>query len=136
MCKSGALLIPFTFYPLDLRMDIIPHAGATRSISNPFLRSRWENFFLILMIGALNTITPISIDMYLPAFPKIAADLHSSIGNVSLSASTYFLGFALGQILYGPLLDRFGRKRPLYIGLCCYILATLACAWSASIEML
>jgi DHA1 family bicyclomycin/chloramphenicol resistance-like MFS transporter len=88
------------------------------------------------MMGALNTITPISIDMYLPAFPKIAADMHTSIGNISLSVSTYFLGFALGQILYGPLLDRFGRKNPLCIGLILYIIATLGCAFSNSIELL
>jgi len=99
-------------------------------------RSKSENFLLILMMGALNTITPISIDMYLPAFPKIAADLHTSIGNVALSVSTYFFGFSVGQILYGPLLDRFGRKRPLYIGLCFYVAATIGCALSNSIEML
>jgi DHA1 family bicyclomycin/chloramphenicol resistance-like MFS transporter len=99
-------------------------------------RSRSQNFFLILMMGALNTITPISIDMYLPAFPKIAADMHTSIGNISLSVSTYFLGFALGQILYGPLLDRFGRKKPLCIGLILYVIATMGCAFSNSIELL
>lgn len=88
------------------------------------------------MIGALNTITPFSIDMYLPGFPKIAADMHASIGEVALSVSTYFLGFSLGQILYGPLLDRFGRKRPLYVGLCLYIVASVGCALAGSIEML
>src|ERR1043165_9200111 len=99
-------------------------------------RSKAQNFFLILMMGALNTITPISIDMYLPAFPKIAEDLHTTVGNVALSVSSYFLGFALGQILYGPLLDRFGRKRPLYIGLCFYIVATIGCTLSHTIEFL
>lgn len=99
-------------------------------------RSAKENFFLILMLGILNTITPISIDMYLPAFPKIASDLHTTINNVALSVSTYFLGFSLGQIVYGPLLDRFGRKRPLYVGLFLYILASIACASSQSITML
>jgi DHA1 family bicyclomycin/chloramphenicol resistance-like MFS transporter len=87
------------------------------------------------MMGALNTITPISIDMYLPAFPKIAADLHTGVGNIALSVSTYFLGFALGQILYGPLLDRFGRKKPLCIGLILYIIVTMGCAFSNSIEL-
>ncbi|MFT3937010.1 MAG: multidrug effflux MFS transporter [Chitinophagaceae bacterium] len=90
-------------------------------------RTRKENFFLILMLGALNTITPFSIDMYLPGFPRIAKDLNTSIGNVALSVSTYFLGFALGQIIYGPLLDRFGRKRPLYVGLSLYVLASFGC---------
>ena len=90
-------------------------------------RTGKENFFLILMLGALNTVTPFSIDMYLPGFPAIAADLHTTIGNVALSVSTYFLGFAAGQLLYGPLLDRFGRKRPLYAGLSLYIVASLCC---------
>lgn len=99
-------------------------------------RSRKQNFFLVLMLGALNTITPFSIDMYLPAFPTIANELHTTIQNVALSVSTYFLGFALGQILYGPLLDRFGRKRPLYIGLSLYIIATIICSTSNSINSL
>jgi DHA1 family bicyclomycin/chloramphenicol resistance-like MFS transporter len=116
-------------------MDIITVTQTPDSKRNIGARSKSENFFLILMMGALNTITPISIDMYLPAFPKIAADLHTTIGNVALSVSTYFFGFALGQILYGPLLDRFGRKRPLYVGLCFYVAATIGCALSNSIEI-
>lgn len=97
-------------------------------------RTKRENFFLILMLGALNTITPFSIDMYLPGFPAIAADLHTTIGNVALSVSTYFLGFAAGQMMYGPLLDRFGRKRPLYAGLSLYIIASFCCIAFHSIE--
>jgi len=99
-------------------------------------RTKQQNVFLILMLGALNTITPISIDMYLPGFPEIANDLHTGIGNVALSVSTYFLGFAAGQLMYGPLLDRFGRKRPLYIGLSLYILASLGCIAFNSINSL
>jgi MFS transporter, DHA1 family, multidrug resistance protein len=97
-------------------------------------RSPRQNFFLILILGALNTITPFSIDMYLPAFPQIAHDLQTNVGKVALSVSTYFLGFAIGQILYGPLLDRFGRKRPLYLGLILYIVATIGCTASPTID--
>ena len=96
-------------------------------------RSPLQNFVLILIIGALNTITPFTIDMYLPAFPKIAAEMHTDIQTVALTVSAYFFGFSLGQILYGPLLDRFGRKPPLYVGLCFYVGATIACALSTSI---
>lgn len=99
-------------------------------------RSKQQNFILILILGALNTITPFSIDMYLPAFPKIAADFNTTIENVALSVSTYFLGFALGQIIYGPLLDRFGRKPPLYFGLALYLIATIGCFTAGTIEML
>lgn len=99
-------------------------------------RSRQQNFFLILILGALNTITPFTIDMYLPAFPKIAADFNTSIERVALSVSTYFLGYAIGQIIYGPLLDRFGRKPPLYAGLILYIIATIGCFTAGSIGFL
>ena len=99
-------------------------------------RTRRQTFFLILMLGALNTISPISIDMYLPGFPEIAKDLQTTIGNVALSVSTYFLGLAAGQILYGPLLDRYGRKRPLYVGLGFYVLTSFACIAFNSINAL
>ena len=98
-------------------------------------RNNQQNFFLIFILGLLDTIGPFSIDMYLPAFPEIAKDLNTTVQNVSLSVSTYFLGFAAGQILYGPLLDRFGRKKPLYIGLSFYIVATLVCGLSNSINV-
>ncbi len=88
------------------------------------------------MLGALTTINPFSIDMYLPAFGQIAADFHTDVPKVSLSLSSYFIGLAIGQIFYGPLLDRFGRKRPLYFGLSLYIIASCACLLSVNIESL
>lgn len=87
-----------------------------------------QQFTLILILGALSTISPFSIDMYLPGFPAIAADLETTIPVVQLSLTSYFIGIALGQLLYGPLLDRFGRKNPLYIGLLLYILSSFGCA--------
>ncbi|WP_439558991.1 MFS transporter, partial [Dyadobacter sp.] len=74
-------------------------------------------FFLILILGSLTALGPFSIDMYLPGFPAIAKDLHTTAAKVSLSLSGFFIGISLGQLLYGPLLDRFGRKKPLFIGL-------------------
>jgi DHA1 family bicyclomycin/chloramphenicol resistance-like MFS transporter len=91
-------------------------------------------FFLVLILGALTAISPFSIDMYLPAFPAIAKSLHTS--HVSFSLASFFVGIALGQLLYGPLLDRFGRKNPLYAGLALYVLASAGCYFSTSIEML
>lgn len=91
-------------------------------------------FLLILLLGSLTALEPFSIDMYLPGFPAIARDLHTTAAKVSLSLSGYFIGISLGQLLYGPLLDRFGRKPPLYVGLIVYILASAGCAAASSIE--
>jgi DHA1 family bicyclomycin/chloramphenicol resistance-like MFS transporter len=91
---------------------------------------------IILILGALTAVSPFSIDMYLPAFQQMADSLHTTVPKVSLSLSSYFIGMALGQLLYGPLLDRFGRKRPLYAGLVLYIISTVACLLSHSVEML
>src|SRR5882757_2549658 len=92
--------------------------------------------WIIFLLGLLSVVTPFAIDMYLPAFSRIAHELGTTTSAISLSLSTYFIGFALGQILYGPLLDRFGRKRPLYFGLALYILASIGCAQAHSIRAL
>lgn len=96
--------------------------------------SKKTHFFLILILGSLTALGPFSIDMYLPGFPAIAKDLHTTAAKVSLSLSGFFIGISVGQLLYGPLLDRFGRKKPLYIGLVVYILASAGCALTASID--
>ncbi|UII26644.1 multidrug effflux MFS transporter [Fulvivirga maritima] len=95
-----------------------------------------QYFILILILGLLSTISPFSIDMYLPGFPSIAKDLNSTIDRVQLSLTSYFIGISLGQLVYGPLLDRFGRKRPLYIGLLIYVVASVGCAYTNSVEQL
>ncbi|TAE22254.1 MAG: Bcr/CflA family efflux MFS transporter [Cytophagales bacterium] len=91
---------------------------------------------LIVILGLLSATGPFSVDMYLPGFPAIAADLHTTIETVSYSLSSFFIGICVGQIAVGPLLDRFGRKRPLLIGLTLYGLASVGCALSTSIESL
>src|ERR1700733_14188995 len=90
-------------------------------------RSRRENFLLTLFLGALSTISPLAIDMYLSAFPDVARDLHTTTAKISLSVSGYFIGLACGQLFYGPLLDRYGRRRPLYVGLGIFVAASFAC---------
>ena len=90
----------------------------------------------IFILGLLSAIGPFSIDMYLPGFPAIAKDLHTTVGNVSLSLSSFFIGISAGQFLYGPLIDRFGRKRPLYFGLSVYLLTSVGCAMASSINAL
>ncbi|GAB3997612.1 multidrug effflux MFS transporter [Spirosoma daeguense] len=98
--------------------------------------TRRQHFVIILILGTLSTISPFSIDMYLPGFPAIAKDLNTSISQVQLSLTAYLIGIAVGQLLYGPLLDRFGRKLPLYAGLLIYAVASVGCAFATSIEML
>lgn len=93
-------------------------------------------FFTVLILGALTALGPFSIDMYLPGFPAIAKTFHTTTAHVSLSLSSFFIGISVGQLLYGPLLDRFGRKNPLYMGLALYIIASIGCFFSTSIEML
>lgn len=91
---------------------------------------------LILILGSLTALGPFSIDMYLPGFPAIAADLNTTTSGVSLSLSSFFIGISAGQLLYGPLLDKFGRKKPLFIGLLLYIIASAGCAFATSIDAL
>ena len=83
---------------------------------------------LVLILGALTAFNSMSIDMYLPAFPQIAWDLGVPIGTVQLSVSAFLFGSAIGQLVYGPLADRWGRKRPLLFGLALYIASTVGCA--------
>lgn len=91
---------------------------------------------IILILGLLSAIGPFSIDMYLPGFPSIANDLHTSVDMVAYTLASFFVGVCIGQLICGPLLDRYGRKGPLYIGMSVYILASLGCAFSISVEML
>ena len=93
-------------------------------------------FFTILVLGLLSAIGPFSIDMYLPGFPGIAVDLHTTVPEVSLSLSSFFIGICFGQFLYGPLLDRYGRKPPLYAGMALYLLASGICIFVSSLHML
>ena len=95
-----------------------------------------EYFIRILILGFLTAVGPFSIDMYLPSFGAIATDLHSTSSEVGLSLSSFFIGLAFGQLLYGPLLDRFGRLKPLYIGLAVYVLASFGCMAAYSVQML
>lgn len=90
----------------------------------------------LILMGALTAIGPLSIDMYLPAFPAIASSLGANSSQVERTLAAYLLGMASAQLIYGPLADRFGRKPPLYGALVLYILASAGCALAPSVEFL
>lgn len=91
---------------------------------------------IILILGLLSAFGPLTIDMYLPALPRIAEDFAVPLSQVQLSLSSYFIGLAIGQIFYGPITDALGRKKPLYFGLIIYGLASVGCALSPTVEVL
>lgn len=91
---------------------------------------------LVIILASLTAFSPLSIDMYLPSFPQIATDFGVSVARVELSLATFFFGLAFGQLLYGTATDRFGRKKPLYVGLSLYCAASIVCAFAPNVETL
>ncbi len=89
-----------------------------------------------IILGLLAAIGPFAIDMYLPALPAIAADLHTSTILTQMTLMAYFAGFGLSQIVYGPASDMSGRKPPLYFGLSLFIMGSIGCAFSPGIASL
>ena len=91
---------------------------------------------IVLVLGLLSTFAPISIDMYLPSLPAIGREFFASAGEVQLTLSAFFIGFALGQLFWGPLSDKFGRRPMLIAGVILYIVTSALCAMSVNLEML
>lgn len=92
--------------------------------------------FLIILLGILAALGPLTIDMYIPGFANIAADFGTDENRVAFTMTSYFIGIAIGQLIYGPLVDKYGRKKPLLFGLGIYIIAAIGIALSYSIEMM
>jgi DHA1 family bicyclomycin/chloramphenicol resistance-like MFS transporter len=91
---------------------------------------------LLLLLGAISLLGPCSVDMYLPALPSIAADLHASAAAVQLTLPAFFVGIALSQIAFGTLADHAGRRPALLLGLSLFGLASVACALAQSASAL
>ncbi|MBC6982780.1 multidrug effflux MFS transporter [Caulobacter sp. 17J80-11] len=103
-------------------------ASAPRAVGAPFS--------LLLILGALTAFSPMSIDMYLPSLPAIARDLHGTATGAQQTVAAFFVGLALGQLIYGPLSDRIGRRGPLLAGIALYLVATVGCAFAPTMPAL
>ncbi len=90
----------------------------------------------LLILGALSAFGPLAIDMYLPAFPALARAFATDVEQVQLSLAAYFVGLSIGQLVYGSLADRYGRRKPLLAGVTLFTLASLACSFAPSMEWL
>lgn len=95
-----------------------------------------QRYSLLFILGGLSALAPLSIDMYLPAFPSIANGLNTTISHVAFSLTSYFIGISVGQLFYGPITDKYGRKKPLLIGLALFFVASVGCALSPNIDWL
>ncbi|MFA6238563.1 MAG: multidrug effflux MFS transporter [Bacteriovorax sp.] len=102
---------------------------------NQNAKSPYEKTPFIILLGSLAAFDPLSIDMYLPSFPQIGKSFSVPVSSVELSLSAFFVGLAIGQLIYGPLADIYGRKKPLVVGMMVYFMASIGCAFSPSIEI-
>ena len=85
------------------------------------------SIFWIMLLALFTSLGPLSIDMYLPALPQMATDFQVSTLQMANTLPAYFMGLAIGQLIYGPISDRIGRKKPLYFGMALYAVASLLC---------
>ncbi|WP_103504634.1 MULTISPECIES: multidrug effflux MFS transporter [Streptomyces] len=89
-----------------------------------------------LILGSLSALPALSMDLYLPALPEVSDVLDTSASSVQLTLTACLLGLALGQLIIGPMSDQLGRRRPLIVGMSCYVVASAACAVAPGIEAL
>ena len=117
-------------------MDDQTDMTAATAPENELARAAKVGLGTVLLLGALTTLGPISIDMYLPALPTIAADLHATAAQTEQTVALFFIGLAVGQLAYGPLSDRYGRRSPLLVSLALYIAGGIACTLAPTIGTL
>jgi len=95
-----------------------------------------DSLAMVVLLGCITGLGPLSTDMYLASLPSLARIYHTDAATVQLTLSAFLAGFAVTQLLYGPLSDRFGRKPILLGGVAVFVLASLGCALAPSIEAL
>jgi DHA1 family bicyclomycin/chloramphenicol resistance-like MFS transporter len=121
---------------VDVLLPGSPLTTVSKDRLNPRPPTARNTFWLIILLGALSGLGPLAIDMYLPGFTAIAKEFSTSPAIIERTLAVYFAGLAFGQLFYGPATDRIGRKRPLYVGLIVFILASLGCAYTKSVHAL
>lgn len=102
----------------------------------PAAAARRAGFLVTLVLGGLTALPPLSMDMYLPALPEVTGALHAPAATIQLTLTACLVGMALGQLVVGPMSDKWGRRRPLLAGMVVYVAATAVCAWAPGAEML
>ncbi|MAN28841.1 MULTISPECIES: multidrug effflux MFS transporter [Mesonia] len=100
------------------------------------IRNKKREKIILLVLGTLIALGPFSIDMYLPSFDSIAKEFTTTKAQVGFSLTSYFIGISFGQLAYGPIMDKFGRKKPLLIGLVVYIVSAISCFYSPNLYWL
>src|SRR4051794_2080714 len=108
----------------------VPDAGP------PAAAVRRTGLLVTLLLGGLTATPPLAMDMYLPSLPQVTDALHAPAATVQLTLTACLLGMALGQLVVGPMSDRWGRRRPLLAGLVVYVVATALCAVAPTVEFL
>ncbi|MEV6778963.1 multidrug effflux MFS transporter [Streptomyces syringium] len=98
--------------------------------------ARRTSLLVTLVLGGLSALPPLSMDMYLPALPEVTDSLRSPAATVQLTLTACLMGMALGQLVVGPMSDKWGRRRPLLAGMVIYVLATAVCALAPTAELL
>ncbi|PAZ10314.1 Bcr/CflA family drug resistance efflux transporter [Streptomyces sp. SA15] len=117
--------------------DISHPSQAAVPKPEPAARSlRRTGLLVTLILGGLTATPPLAVDMYLPALPEVTKSLSAPAATVQLTLMACLVGMALGQLVVGPMSDRWGRRRPLLIGLAVYIVATALCALAPNVQLL
>ncbi|MEU1310866.1 multidrug effflux MFS transporter [Streptomyces cinnamoneus] len=111
-------------------------AGRLTAADEPRAAARRTGLVVTLVLGGLTALPPLSMDMYLPALPEVTDALHSPAATVQLTLTACLMGMALGQLVVGPMSDKWGRRRPLLAGMVLYVLATAVCAFAPSATLL
>ncbi|MFJ5304105.1 multidrug effflux MFS transporter [Streptomyces sp. NPDC088350] len=107
-----------------------------QSVVPPTEATRRSGLLVVLVLGGLTATPPLAMDMYLPSLPEVTRSLHAPAATVQLTLTACLAGMALGQLVVGPMSDKWGRRRPLLTGLAVYILATALCAFAPNVESL